>query len=95
MQWIFTYSMPSQLLNQCWITVNQTTENIFQWNMNEKTNIFCDKNALENVFKTEASLLVMFLTPPYIHMLYSHVILSYIYVYSVISVILKNKHMIL
>ena len=41
--------MPSHYLNQCWIIVNWTLANIFQWKLNQNTAIFIVENAHENV----------------------------------------------
>ena len=44
-------------LNQCWIIVNWTLANIFQWKFNQNTAIFIEENAHENVFCEMASIL--------------------------------------
>ena len=41
--------MPSHYLNQCWIIVNWTLANTFQWKFNQNTTIFIEENAFENV----------------------------------------------
>ena len=41
--------MPSHYLNQCWIIVNWTRANVFQWNFNQNTTIFIEECAYENV----------------------------------------------
>ena len=43
------YSAPSHYLNQCWIIVNWTPGNKFQWNLNRNYIIFIQENAFENV----------------------------------------------
>ena len=40
---------PSHYLNQCWIIVNWTIRNKFQWNHNQNTTIFIQANELENL----------------------------------------------
>ena len=47
----------SDYLNQCWIIVNLTLANIFQWKSNQSTTIFIDENARENVVCEMASIL--------------------------------------
>ena len=47
--WLVAWSAPSHYLNQCWIIVNWTLSNIFQWNLNQNTTIFIEENAFENV----------------------------------------------
>ena len=36
-------------LNQCWLIVNWTLGNIFQWNLNRDFTIFIKENSLKNV----------------------------------------------
>ena len=48
-QWLVACSAPSHYLNKCWIIVNWTLVNIFQWNFNQNTTFFIDKNAFDNV----------------------------------------------
>ena len=45
-QWLVTSSAPSHYLNQCWIIVNCSLVNKFEWNQN--TTIFIEENAFEN-----------------------------------------------
>ena len=42
-------SAPSHYLNQCWLIVNWTPGNIFQWNLNQNSIIFIQENTVENV----------------------------------------------
>ena len=44
-----TCSAPSHYLNQCWLIVNWTPVNKFQWNLNRNSIIFVQENAFENV----------------------------------------------
>ena len=44
-----TWTAPSHYLNQCWNIVNWTLRNKLQWNYSLNSNIFFQKNALENV----------------------------------------------
>ena len=39
-QWLVACSVPSHCLNQCWLIVNWTPGNIFQWNLNRNSIIF-------------------------------------------------------
>ena len=48
-QWLVAYSAPSHYLNQCWIIINWTLRNDFQWNFDQKTNVFIQEIAFENV----------------------------------------------
>ena len=41
---------PSHYLNKCWLIVNWTLWNKFQWNLNRNMLIFIQDNAFENVF---------------------------------------------
>ena len=40
---------PGHYLNQCWLIVNWTTRNIFQWSWNRNSILFIQENAIENV----------------------------------------------
>ena len=40
--------MPSHYLNQCWLIVNWTARNKFQWNFNQNTTVFIWENRFEN-----------------------------------------------
>ena len=40
---------PNHYLNQCWVIVNWTLMNTFQWNFNQNSYIFIQKYAFENV----------------------------------------------
>ena len=53
---IVSLSAPSHYLNQCWYIVNWTLRNKLQWNFNRNSNIFFQKNALENVVCLIASI---------------------------------------
>ena len=46
----------SHYLNQCWNIVNWTLRNKLQWNLSRNSNIFFQKNALENVVCVIASI---------------------------------------
>ena len=48
-QWLVAWSAPNHYLNQCWDIVNWTLRNKLQWNFNQNTNIFIQKNAFENI----------------------------------------------
>ena len=41
--------VPSHYLNQCWLVVNWTLGNKFQWNPNQNTNIFIEENEFQIV----------------------------------------------
>ena len=41
--------MPSHYLNQCWVIVNWTLRNKFQWNINQNTKLFIHEKASENI----------------------------------------------
>ena len=49
--------MPSHYLNQCWVIVNWTLWNKVQWNFNQNTKLFIQKNASENIVCEMASIL--------------------------------------
>ena len=55
--WLVAWSAPSHYLNQCWIVVNWTLKNIFQWKSNQNTTIFIEENARQNVVCEMASIL--------------------------------------
>ena len=55
--WLVAYSAPSQYLNQCWIVVNCTIRNKFQWNFNQNTKLFIPENAFENIVCEKAAIL--------------------------------------
>ena len=40
---------PIHYLQQCWLIKNQITSNIFQYNFYQNSNIFIQRNAIENV----------------------------------------------
>ena len=42
-------SVPSHYLNHCWLIVNGTPGNRFQWNLNRNYIIFIEENAFDNV----------------------------------------------
>ena len=44
--WLFPYSAPSHYLNQCWVIVNWTPGNKFQWNSNRNSVIFSCNQAV-------------------------------------------------
>ena len=48
-QWLVAYSAPSHYLNQCWVIVNWTPGDKFQWNFNQNTKLFIHEIASENV----------------------------------------------
>ena len=48
-QWHVPCMVPSHYLNQCWIIVNWTIANKFQWNFYCNSNIFSEENMFENV----------------------------------------------
>ena len=49
-QWVDKHcTKPSHYLNQCWLIVNWTPGNKFQWNLNRNPIIFIKENAFENV----------------------------------------------
>ena len=63
-------SAPSHYLNQCWVIVNWTLGNKFQWNFNQNTKLFIHENASENVVCEMAVILsrgkwVKVITHPY------------------------------
>ena len=45
--WLVAYFAPSHYVNQCWVIVNWPLRNKLQWNFNQNTNIFINKNASE------------------------------------------------
>ena len=47
----------SNYLNQCWLIVNWTLRNKFQWKLNQKSNIFIQKSALQNAVCEMAAIL--------------------------------------
>ena len=49
--------MPSHYLNQCWVIVNWTLRNKFQWNFNENEIPFVHENASENIVCETAAIL--------------------------------------
>ena len=51
------YSVPSHYLNQCWVIVNWTLRNNFQWNFNQNTYIFIHENASEIIVCEMAAIL--------------------------------------
>ena len=46
---LVTWLAASHHLNQCWLIVNWTLKNKFQWNLNKNSSIFVRKNAFENI----------------------------------------------
>ena len=48
-KWLVDWTAPSHYLNQCWDIVHWTLRNQLQWIFNRNSNIFIDKNMLENV----------------------------------------------
>ena len=46
-KWLFAYSAPSHYLNQCWVIVNWTLRNKFQWNFNQYKKISFTKMHLK------------------------------------------------
>ena len=46
---IVTFLLPSLYLNQCWVIVNWTLRNKFQWNFNQNTKLFIHENASQNI----------------------------------------------
>ena len=46
----FSCLVPSHYLNKCWLIVNWTTDNRFQWNFNHNVTIFWQENWLQNTF---------------------------------------------
>ena len=48
-KWLFTYSVPSHYLNQCWLVVNWTLRNKLRWNLNQNTKLFVPQNESENI----------------------------------------------
>ena len=50
-------SAPSHYLNQCWVIVNWTLRNKFQWNSNHNTKLFIHRNASENIICEMAAIL--------------------------------------
>ena len=55
-EWLVAWSSPSHYLNQCWNIANWTLRNKLQWNFSRNSNIFIQKNALENVVCVIASI---------------------------------------
>ena len=45
--WLVTWPAQSHYLNQCWIIVNWTLGNIFQWHLNQNSDSFIQGNALK------------------------------------------------
>ena len=45
------------VLNQCWVVVNWTLRNKFQWNLNQNTKLLIHKNASENIVCEMAAIL--------------------------------------
>ena len=54
---IIGWSAPSHYLNRCWNIVNWTPKNRFQWNLNQKSQIFIQENLFENVVRKMAAIL--------------------------------------
>ena len=48
---LVAWSAPSHYLNQCWLIVNWTPGNKFQWNSNQNSFIFIQENACEIVVR--------------------------------------------
>ena len=55
--WLVACPAPSHYLNQCWIIVNWTIGNKFQWNLNRNWYIFSQENAFQNVVWKMAAIL--------------------------------------
>ena len=45
--WLVACSAPSHYLNKCWFTINWTTRNTFQWNLNRNFIIFIQQKHLK------------------------------------------------
>ena len=45
--WLVAHSAPSHYLNQCWVIVDWTRRNKFQWNFSQNIILFIHKNASE------------------------------------------------
>ena len=56
-QWLVTWPVPSHYLNKCWNIINWTLRNKLQWNLNQKSYIFTQENALGNVIWKMAAIL--------------------------------------
>ena len=56
-QWLVAYSVPSHYLNQCWVIVNWTLRNKFQWNCYQNTKLFIHENVSENIICEMAAIL--------------------------------------
>ena len=65
--WLGARSVPSHYLIQCWIIVNSTSRNIFQWNSKHNSNFFIHENAIECVVCEMAAILSR---PPCVKMFY-------------------------
>ena len=48
-QWLVACSAPDHWLNQCWLDINSTLRNKFQWNLNQNTEFFFHNHAFEVV----------------------------------------------
>ena len=56
-QWLVAYSAPSHNLNQCWIIINWTLRNDFQWNFDQNTNFSFKKLHLKMLSAKMAAML--------------------------------------
>ena len=54
---IVTCSSLSNQLNQCWHVIRQFLRNKLQWNMNQNTHIFFDRNAFWNIICNMSAIL--------------------------------------
>ena len=54
---LVAWTAPSHYLKQCWIIVDWTLKNKFQWHLNRNSNILIQENALEHVVCELASIL--------------------------------------
>ena len=52
-------SAPSHYLNQCWLIVNWTLRNKYQWHLNRNSNFFIAENQIENVVCKMAAILCL------------------------------------
>ena len=68
--------MPSHCLNQIWNIVNLTIRNKLQWNVNQNSYIFIQKNVFENVVWKMAAILSrpQYVNPKPLHQLLSFII---------------------
>ena len=55
--WLVAWLMPSHYLNQCWLIVDWTLGNKFQWNVNQNTIILKIENVFEKVICKMATIL--------------------------------------